>query len=272
VGRFFEFVSAIKPLFFAFENVPGILDKGYQGMLREGLSTVAKSYKLVGPVLLDAAKFGAPTARRRVFIFGFRTRQKLDLDIYGMPALPQRTVRDAIADLPAPNGVAKRDDAGQFWAPYPKDRLMSEYALRMREHPSIGLASERIRLACKHGLVSGLQPTIHTEAVKRRFATVESGRRDIISKFPRLSWNSPAPTLRAGTGRDRGAFQAARPIHPSEHRVISIREAARIQGFPDWFQFHPTKWHSFRMIGNSISPIIAADLLRLVRVAIGGME
>jgi DNA (cytosine-5)-methyltransferase 1 len=46
--------------------------------------------------------------------------------------------------------------------------------------------------------------------------------------------------------------------------VITIREAARLQGFPDWFDFHETKWHSFRMIGNSVSPIMAQAMLDLV--------
>ena len=265
VGRFFEYVNAIKPLFFVFENVPGILVKGFRRILTDEISKLAGNYKVGGPVLLDASHFGAPTARNRVFVFGFRTRQTFHFDMSAKPPRPQRTVRDAISDVPAPNGSVHPDETGQFWAPYPKDHFPSEYASRMREPPSHDLASERIRRVRGQGLVSGLQPTIHTEAVKERFARVEAGGKEIISKFPRLSWDKLAPTLRAGTGRDRGSFQAARPIHPTEDRVISVREAARIQGFPDWFQFHRTKWHSFRMIGNSISPLLAAELMHDVR-------
>ncbi len=69
------------------------------------------------------------------------------------------------------------------------------------------------------------------------------------------------PTLRAGTGPDTGAFQAVRTRHPGIGRVITVREAARLQGFPDWFVFHKTKWHSFRMLGLSISPIVSGALL-----------
>ncbi|WP_239506991.1 DNA cytosine methyltransferase [Stenotrophomonas maltophilia] len=50
-------------------------------------------------------------------------------------------------------------------------------------------------------------------------------------------------------------------MHPTAPRVICPREAARLQGFPDWFQFHPTKWHSFRQIGNSVSPILSEHLM-----------
>jgi DNA (cytosine-5)-methyltransferase 1 len=51
-------------------------------------------------------------------------------------------------------------------------------------------------------------------------------------------------------------------------RVITVREAARLQGFPDWFVFHPTKWHSFRMIGNSIVPAMAQALLEFCSIRI----
>ena len=271
VGRFFDYVREIKPLFFTFENVPGILDNRFEDILSDGLSEVAGHYRVVGPALLDAERFGAPTTRKRVLIFGFRTQRKVDLDLSEEPVLRRRTVRDAIADLPAPDETANSDETGRFWAPYPENDVLSEYASLMREPPATGLGSERSRRARSSGLVSGLQPTLHTEVVMKRFATVRPGQREAVSQFPRLCWESPAPTLRAGTGRDRGSYQAARPIHPHDDRVISVREAARIQGFPDWFQFHRTKWHSFRMIGNSISPLMAAQLLCRVREAIGGL-
>ncbi|KAA1337570.1 DNA cytosine methyltransferase, partial [Escherichia coli] len=76
------------------------------------------------------------------------------------------------------------------------------------------------------------------------------------------------PTLRAGTGADKGSHQAVRPLHPDSGRVITVREAARLQGFPDWFCFHPTKWHSFRMIGNSVSPIVSKAILSKIFIAI----
>jgi DNA (cytosine-5)-methyltransferase 1 len=55
-----------------------------------------------------------------------------------------------------------------------------------------------------------------------------------------------------------------RPIHPDEPRVITVREAARLQGFPDRFRFHPTVWHSFRMIGNSVSPFVSKAIFSLL--------
>jgi len=80
--------------------------------------------------------------------------------------------------------------------------------------------------------------------------------------------NGFCPTLRAGTGPEKGSYQAVRPLHPTENRVITPREAARLQGFPDWFQFSPTKWHSFRQIGNSVSPILSERIFAVIRKAL----
>nr|WP_319923570.1 DNA cytosine methyltransferase [Klebsiella pneumoniae] len=66
--------------------------------------------------------------------------------------------------------------------------------------------------------------------------------------------NGLCNTLRAGTASDRGAFTSPRPIHPIYPRVITVREAARLHSYPDWFRFHVTKWHGFRQVGNSVPP------------------
>ena len=60
-----------------------------------------------------------------------------------------------------------------------------------------------------------------------------------------------------------------KPERVTQNRVITPREAARLQGFPDWFQFSPTKWHSFRQIGNSVSPILAERIFVVIRKALG---
>jgi DNA (cytosine-5)-methyltransferase 1 len=83
-----------------------------------------------------------------------------------------------------------------------------------------------------------------------------------------LKWDGQCPTLRAGTGSDRGSFQSVRPIHPDEPRVITVREAARLQGFPDCHFFHKTVWHSFRMIGNSVSPFVSEAVFCAIKACL----
>ena len=106
--------------------------------------------------------------------------------------------------------------------------------------------------------------TDHTEIVEERYRNLQYGEQDRISKSYKLNPSSFCPTLRAGTGPDKGSFQAVRPIHYIEARVINPREAARLQGFPDWFELPETIWHSFRQIGNSVSPIAAEAILKVI--------
>ena len=111
----------------------------------------------------------------------------------------------------------------------------------------------------------GASETRHSKKVIERYSEIKQGETDRFSKSRRIDPDGFCPTLRAGTGRDKGSYQAVRPLHPTENRVITPREAARLQGFPDWFQFHPTKWHSFRQIGNSVSPILAEYILSVIK-------
>ena len=257
VRHFFRLVAALRPSFFVMENVRGLGFSRNRGVLDEALDLVADRYVILGPVMLDAAEFGAPTARRRLFVFG------VDPSNWDVPELTRLeackssapTVRDAIHDLAVARSARKGAD-GRDWWQYDGRRKVSEYAAAARSAPPAGLGAGHIS-----GRFSGHLKTRHTEAVIRRFGSVSAGERDAVGKHDRLHWDAQAPALRAGTGSDRGSYQSVRPIHPSQDRVITPREAARLQGFPDWFLFHPTVWHSFRMIGNSVSPFVSRAIL-----------
>jgi len=123
---------------------------------------------------------------------------------------------------------------------------------------------EAIRRFREERMVSGCLGTRHSTGVAARYARLKPGAQDKTSKAIRLRADGLCPTLRAGTDAERGSYQAVRPIHPTAARVITPREAARLQGFPDWFQFAPSKWHSFRQIGNSVSPFVAAAVLSVL--------
>ena len=157
-----------------------------------------------------------------------------DLAVWKKPAA---TVQDAISDLEAAEYVGE-EGGFDIWRTESNGR-------------PTGYAS---RLRASDGLFSGHRATTHADKTVQRFSTVRPGQMDKVGRHPRLDWRGQCPTLRAGTGAERGSYQAVRPIHPDHDRVITVREAARLQGFPDVHRFHPTIWHSFRMIGNSVSP------------------
>lgn len=274
IGQFFRFVTVAEPRAFVMENVPGLLaTSASREVLRLGIEEVVSKYTIMGPLVLNSADFGAATNRSRVFVIGYDSGfvdPLTEADIYGSKTNPS-TVYHAIHDLPSP-AHAKADRFGQYWANYPMapvDGPEGMYATTARLPAPDDLSTRELRQLHTRGIVSGLAPTNHSAPVMKRYAALASGKPDRVSKCPRLVWNAPSPALRAGTGKDKGSYQSIRPIHPSENRVITVREAARIQGFPDWFQFHRTKWHSFRMIGNSVSPYIACAILRLIASRIG---
>jgi DNA (cytosine-5)-methyltransferase 1 len=260
VWHFVRIVRELQPRFFIMENVPGLLLGTAKKVLEDALSEL-NGFEVVGPIVMDAMTFGAATRRERVVIVGYNKAHVAALsvaDIRGAKNDSKHTVRDAISDLPEP--------ADCDWLPYRKKAHseLSSYARRARCAPASHLGSTESRERLARNEVSGIKHTVHTAEVVKRFGRVHPGATEPISRCPRLEWTEPAPTLRAGTGPDRGSYQSIRPIHPAADRVITVREAARLQGFPDWFQFDDTKWHSFRMIGNSVSPLMSEALLRLV--------
>lgn len=263
--HFFRTVNIIKPKFFVMENVEGLLDKGNVEGLLDAIETVDSCYTVLKPIIVDASLYGVPTKRKRVMIIGFDSRrmQNITTEDITTTNIPSVTVKQAIADLPAPVEVIK--GAEEFgWARY-KSGNISNYAKVMRSPPPKGMGCDLAREMMANKMVSGVFETVHTDAVRRRFSETPQGKVESISRYPRLNSNGHCPTLRAGTGKDRGNFQAMRPIHPNEPRVITVREAARLQGFPDWFLFHTAKWHSFRMIGNSVCPLLAKEIFQRIK-------
>jgi DNA (cytosine-5)-methyltransferase 1 len=117
-------------------------------------------------------------------------------------------------------------------------------------------------------LTSSLR-TRHTPETIERFTRTLPGTTEPISRFFKLDPNGTCNTLRAGTPSSRGAFTSPRPIHPFQPRCISIREAARLHSYPDWFRFHATKWHGCRQIGNSVPPFLARAVAEEILQALG---
>jgi len=247
--EYFRLVREVGPSFFAMENVRGLGYANARGMLEDALELVMDDYGVFGPVLLNSADFGAATSRPRLFVVGIHKDEGDSLAMCDLEPrmVPASSVREAISDL---EGAVAVDPENGFdlWRITKRGRPF-EYARRLRSG---------------NGLFSGHRKTIHSKTVVARFDSVEPGGVDLVGRHPRLDWEGQCPTLRAGTGPDRGSHQSIRPIHPEHARVITVREAARLQGFPDEHRFHYTFWHSFRMIGNSVSPIMANVLLSAI--------
>jgi DNA (cytosine-5)-methyltransferase 1 len=109
----------------------------------------------------------------------------------------------------------------------------------------------------------------HTAISRRRFAETAQGSVEPISRFFKLAPSGLSNTLRAGTDGARGAFTSPRPIHYLYPRCITVREMARLHGYPDWFGFNVTKWHGAREVGNSVPPPLARAVGTMIVEALG---
>lgn len=255
--HFFRIVAETQPTFFLMENVRGLANRKNRPFLEAALQQIAGRYEVVGPFAVDGSELGAATKRPRIFVAGYDKRyvEAFDQNDLLRDLSPAATVAQAISDLAWAKPVGEADGFDLWQIPESADQ--SAYAKSLRS---------------SDGTTTGHRRTIHRSEIARRFASVAQGGIDQIGRHPRLSWFGQCPTIRAGTGADKGSRQAVRPLHPEEPRVITVREAARLQGFPDWFKFHPTVWHSFRMIGNSVSPIVARKLLSAIRSRMSDMN
>lgn len=269
---FFRIVAEARPRFFLAENVPGILNDGNARIRKRAFSYVEDGYVLLPPMTICAKDFGAPTTRTRVLFFGYRQdeMQRLSPEDFIPPAdIESVTVRDALKGLPTRIDPRWQTEEEGWRVVRVHGRGFFALRLHGRVPPGVGDPRALARLRSE-SRASGCLGTIHSEEVARRYSGIEPGKRDPVSKSHRLDLDGFCPTVRAGTGHDRGRFQAVRPLHPTQTRVITPREAARLQGFPDWFQFSPTKWHSFREIGSSVSPVLAERVLAIIRNALTG--
>jgi DNA (cytosine-5)-methyltransferase 1 len=275
VREFVRIVDELKASYFVFENVKGITIGEHKTLLEELIEEFARlGYRTRLPwAVLDTAEFGVPQHRERLILMGARKGVRLPeypaascrpADAKNRGLLPRGpSCREALGDLP---------DAEQIEELLQSDEVVtrdwghpSRYAKEMR---CIGNASWHygyVREWDRRMLTSSLR-TDHTLISRRRFDATEPGRVEPISRFYKLPGEGLSNTLRAGTDSSRGAFTSPRPIHYAYPRCITVREMARLHGFPDWFRFHHTKWHGARQIGNAVPPPLArAVALQLIR-------
>jgi DNA (cytosine-5)-methyltransferase 1 len=266
VGDFVRIVSELDASYFVFENVKGMTVGRHKAFLQELIEEFTQhGYDVVLPWnVLNAADFGVPQNRQRLILMG--AKRGLRLPRYPEKALKRITCGQALGDLPDPEKLAAlwESDSVEIarWG------KTSRYARGMRcsDPDAWGLGYQR-EWDKKLLTASGLSD--HTVISKKRFAATEQGEVEPISRFFRLAEDGQSNTLRAGTDASRGAFTSPRPIHYAAARCITVREMARLHGFPDWFRPHSTKWHGAREIGNAVPPPLAKGVAEQIVKAMG---
>jgi DNA (cytosine-5)-methyltransferase 1 len=251
--QFLRLVVELDANYFVFENVKGLTIGEHRKLLDELIEAFhGHGYSVLLPYqVLNAADFGVPKDRRRVFLIG--AKMGLPLPVYPEPLGSYTSVAEAIGDLPNVDEFPELmlSDVLEH-APLGKG---SRYARILRGQAQDTSDFSYPRKWSPKRLTSSMR-TAHTPLSQRRFTETPHGKVESVSRFLKLNPDGLCNTLRAGTGSERGAFTSPRPIHPHMPRVITVREAARLHSYPDWFRLHATKWHGFRQIGNSVPPLL----------------
>lgn len=279
VGEFFRLVRELTPRSFILDNVKGITMRPHREALFRHIALLEViGYEVrTGFKFLNAVHFGVPQSREHFFLFGVRYGEQLpDYPALKFHAAGRRpkgfeapvgpTVQDALGDLPNADKFAalRKGDSVQVdsWG------LRSAYAseLRCQSDADWHLGYRR---EWDPNLLTCSARTEHNAQTRRRFAHTPQGAVEEVSRFQKLDPAKVANTLRAGTDAARGAFSSPRPIHPDYPRCITVREMARLHGFPDWFRFHATKSHGARQVGASVPPPLARAVARELIEALG---
>ncbi len=279
VFHFLRLVLELQPRYFVMENVAGMAIGKSQQLLKELISSFQDNYYQIQlPYqVLNAANFGVPQNRKRLFLLGCRHDQvlpeypipltrpaKAKVMLFNQDLPESPTVEEAIGDLPTiehyPELLTQDIVKAEFGTP-------SYYSHQLRK---TGQAKDDYSYPRYYdsSLLTASLRTKHTEKSMARFAATPPGKTEPISRFYKLDPEGICNTLRAGTPSNRGAFTSPRPIHPHLPRCITVREAARLHSYPDWFRFHVTKWHGFRQIGNSVPPLLAKAVAENIREAL----
>jgi DNA (cytosine-5)-methyltransferase 1 len=263
--HFLRFVEAMHPAWVVMENVAGLRTIASGAVLNHILDGLHALGYAADWRELNAAEHGVPQVRRRLFIIANRVGQEIPEvpPTHGDDLLPQRTVRDAISDLPELENGACKDEM-----PSREVDELTEYQLLMRRRDDRG--------AC----MTGNLVTRNAEYIIERYHHIPQGGNwedipeELLANYAdftrchtgiyhRLAWDHPSKVI--------GNFRKNMLIHPEQHRGLSVREAARLQSFPDEHVFTGSIGFQQQQVADAVPPLlalaVAAEVLRVHRRA-----
>ena len=247
VYDFARIVTELRPRMFLMENVPGLLGKRGVAVARVFADLLRSAGYLVAHKVLDAADYGLPQRRRRVFFVGWEAKANLSFS-FPDPCFVERnyrTVREAFSGLPSP----PRD-----FRPSPADPLHRRMRLSATNLERLAMIPPG---AGFESLPLEMRVDCHRDGPDR------IGHRNV---YGRLDPDRPSGTITARFD----SFTRGRFAHPWENRNISLREGARLQGFPDAHAFLGTQEEIAAQIGNAVPPPLAEAVCRSLFDSLSG--
>lgn len=261
---FVDIVKGVRPKAVLLENVPQMALGGDAKELRALRCELERAGYAVHVTFLKASDYGVPQPRERLFLVALE--QDLTFNWPAPSDGPPATVSDAIRDLPPLIGGEQ-----EVCPPYDESQVLSPLVEHLRrgvrkcdrkrinDHYTRAVRPDDLEI---YRLMD--QNTKYDQLPEhlRRY------RQDIFrDKYNRLPWDEPSRTITAHLSKDGYWY-----IHPRDHRTLSVREAARIQTFPDDFRFAGRMTDAYRQIGEAVPPLLAKALGTAIRSALGGIN
>ncbi|MEE1941467.1 DNA cytosine methyltransferase [Streptomyces sp. TRM 70361] len=265
-SAYLDMVKRISPRAVLMENVPdmGLHDDFFV------IRTIEDELEELGYAtqvrLVDAWNYGVPQHRKRLILLA---RKDVDDFTWRKPDSRRTTLRDAIGDLPELE-VVPTERVGERVLKYRKPHKLSPFAMKMREKAPRGVVWDHMTRRVRkddHRIFEVMESDTKYSQLREKLAEDEKGYQrysaeKYTDKYKKLAWDELSRTITAHIAKDGYWY-----IHPEQLRTLTVREAARVQTFPDHFRFAGTRSDAFRQIGNAVPPLLgeaAAEVLQPV--------
>ena len=253
VDTYLKFVSTLQPCWLVMENVPGFASIEGGAFLKSLLRSLrARGYNSAFEIV-DATAFGVPQRRRRLVVMASRDGKKLQAAVRELHRRQGSvvTVGNALGDLPentAPIASYRSTPICAF-----QQAMRIRASKTIQGHVASGLGPANLA-RIKH-----VPPGGNWRDIPRRLLPPGMKRArlcDHTTRYGRLRSDQPAFTLLTKCDPHWGCY-----LHPTQDRVLTVREAARLQSIPDHVQFSDHLNASYRLVGNAVPPLLAKGIL-----------
>jgi DNA (cytosine-5)-methyltransferase 1 len=260
--EYLRIVDGLNPRWVVVENVTGMTSAGQGAAVQAILDGLNGLGYHVEARILKAEEYGVPQERRRLIFVGNRLGLPIAFPTptHGPGLKPFNTVRDAIGDLPVLRNGEDRGAAAYLSKP------KGAYQLAMREGAGTVLnhAATKLSAVNQHRMEfippGGSWRDIPFDLLPAGMKKAK--RSDHTKRYGRLRWDGLASTILTKCDVHWGAY-----IHPEQDRSITVREAARFQSFPDWFEFKGSRTEQFVQVGNAVPPMLGRAIGSAIALA-----
>ena len=269
---FIKFVEIFKPKAVVMENVVGMVsykDSTVIEQIQEDFKRVG--YGNVEYKILNAVEYGVPQSRKRVFFIA--TRKKMCVTWPEKTHFPKDdvdrsmlspnfknyvTIGDAIGDLPylpLPEKNLKKTDSERKYRYEPKCEFQTWARGKLKTvHNNITRWHRQKDIDVFEHMPPGSKWSDLSDSDRKKIGYSDDSFND---KWKRLPLDKPSWTVTSHLSKDGYMY-----IHPTQNRTISVREAARLQSFPDWFVFDGSRSAQFKQIGNAVPPLLSMNIAK----------